>query len=128
LRKGNQGKHRCNSTRLVGAKEFLGMYDAIPQPPTMSMPISIFLDSTTTSSINHSKAFLEVLDVVHYQLGTALDHMEVLTEVICQLEKQDSILIETNEAMAKRKYAVKERLDSLVGIVTHGMGKRAGTS
>jgi hypothetical protein len=93
------------------------MYDAIPQSPTMSKPISSFMELTITSSINHSEALLEVLDEAHYQLGTALDCMEVLTEAIRRLEKQDSILIGTNEAMAKCKHAVKERLDSLIGIV-----------
>ncbi len=124
LRKGDQGKHRCNNTQLVRANEFFGMYDAIPQPPTMSTPIPLITDSTTTYSINCSDALLEVLDEVHYQLVTALDCMEVSTEVIHQLKKQDSILIGTNDAMAKRKHLVNERLDSLVGIVKHGMGKR----
>jgi hypothetical protein len=104
------------------AKEFHGMLDDTPQPLTMggnldtnqSTPILLFTESTTTSSVNQSKTLLEVLDEAHYQLGTALDCIEVLTEVIRQLEKQDSILIGTNEAMAKRKHAVKERLDSLI--------------
>jgi hypothetical protein len=104
------------------------MYDAIPQPPTMSTPISLFTDSTTTSSVNHSDALLEVLDKAHYQLGTTLEPMEVLMEVIHRLEKQGSILIGTNEAMAKCKHAVKERLGSLIEIVKHGMGKQAGTN
>jgi hypothetical protein len=94
----------------------------------MSTPISTFTKLTTTFSVNHSKALLEVLDKAHYQIGTALDYMEILMEVICQLEKQDSILIGTNEAMAKGKHAVKERLDSLIGIMKHGMDKHSGTS
>jgi hypothetical protein len=104
------------------------MYDAIPQPPSMLMPISLYTDLTTTSSINCSDALLVVLDKAHYQLGTALERMEVLTKVICRLGKQDSSLIGTNEAMAKRKHAVKERLDSLFGIMKHVMGKQAGTN
>jgi len=146
--KSQQAKTRSNNTGLVGTEKFHGMYhDDIPPPPPIkdsgreidsdrSTPTSITESATSSTASNkRSDALVATLEEAYLQLGLLSseqndqsgDRIDFLTEVISRIDQQDSLIIGTNEAMAKNNRTVKERLDSLIGIVMRQMKKRAGT-
>lgn len=145
-KKGRQAKKRSDNTGLVGTEKFHGMYDKVPPAPSKdsdldsdrSTPTSITESAaSSTASNKRSDALVATLDEAYLQIGLLSsvqppneqsdDRIDLLTEVISCIDKQDSLIIGTNEAMAKNNRPVKERLDSLIGIVMRQMKKRAGT-